>query len=174
LENNYVDDANGYFKVTYSPAKFRWALQTSAHMKEFHILIRNSKNKKIMAMCTADCKKFVVNGQTMKMLEGNFMCVHSKLRSKRLAQILLQENMRRQRKMGYQYQIYTSGSTMPTPFVTTHYMNRFLNPSKLCQIKYTNMPAMMSFKDFDKKHILPKKSTIKLTGELRAMEKRDL
>lgn len=63
---------------------------------------------------------------------------------------------------------------MPTPFVTTHYMNRFLNPSKLCQIKYTNMPAMMSFKDFDKKHILPKKSTIKLTGELRAMEKRDL
>jgi len=36
-------------------------------------------------------KKFVINGQMVKLVEGNFLCVHSKLRNKRLAQILLAE-----------------------------------------------------------------------------------
>jgi len=41
-----------------------------------------------MAIATGDPKKFVINGKVVKMVEGNFMCVHSKLREKRLAMIL--------------------------------------------------------------------------------------
>ena len=70
--------------------------------------------------------------------------------------------------------MYTSGHTKPTPFATTYYMNRFINPSKLCEMKYTNMPATMSFKEFDKKHSLPKKENINIKGNLRLMVKKDL
>ena len=115
-----------------------------------------------MGLATGDPKKFVINGQTVKLVEGNFLCVHQKLRNKRLAAILLLEQMRRQRQIGIPHAMYTSGHTMPTPFVTCHYMNRFINPSKLCEIKYTNMPASMSFKEFDRKYALPKKETIKI------------
>jgi hypothetical protein len=51
---------------------------------------------------------------------------------------------------------------MPTPFVTCHYLNRFLNPSKLVEVKYCNMPSGMTFKDFNKKHRLPDKKGIKI------------
>jgi len=42
-----------------------------------------------MALATGDPKKFIINGKTVKLVEGNFLCVHQKLREKRLAQILL-------------------------------------------------------------------------------------
>jgi len=63
---------------------------------------------------------------------------------------------------------------MPTPFVTCHYLNKFLNPSKLVEVKYCNKPADMSFKDFNKKHRLPDKKGIKIQGEIRPMVKKDL
>jgi len=37
----------------------------------------------------------VVQGQTVKMVEINFLCVHKKLRSKRLAPVLIKEITRR-------------------------------------------------------------------------------
>ena len=63
--------------------------------------------------------------------------------------------LRRQRLIGINSSMYTSGHVMPTPFVTVHYMNRFLNPSKLAEIKYCNVPATMSLKDFNKKYRMP-------------------
>jgi len=39
--------------------------------------------------------KMVVQGQTVKMVEINFLCVHKKLRSKRLAPVLIKEITRR-------------------------------------------------------------------------------
>lgn len=62
---------------------------------------------------------------------------------------------------------------MPTPFVTTHYMNRFLNPGKLAEIKYCNIPASMSLKDFNKKYRMPDKNSINIKGEIRLMLKKD-
>ena len=91
LEQHYVEDVNGYFKVTYTLAKFRWAVQTLHYRKELHFTIRNSNNGKIMGLATGDPKKFMINGTAIRLVEGNFLCVHSKLRNKRLAAILLAE-----------------------------------------------------------------------------------
>ena len=137
-------------------------------------MIRSTNNKKIMGIATGDIKKYVINGQTVKLIEGNFMCVHKKLRNKRVAALLLLEQMRRHRAMGIPHGMYTSEHSMPTPFATTHFMNRFINPSKLAEVKYTNMPAFTSFKEFDKKYALPKKETIKIKGTVRLMQKKDL
>jgi len=69
----------------------------------------------------------------------------------------------------------TSGHTFPTPFATVHYMNRFLNPAKCVEMKYTNMAdPNMSLKEFDKLYKLPDKKKINLVGELRPMLKKDL
>ena len=86
--------------INYTKERFKWGVKTPTHDKFLHLLIRNSKNKKIMAVCTGDVKKYVVKGKTLKMAEGNFMCVHSKLRGKRLAAVLFAEQLRRHRKMG--------------------------------------------------------------------------
>lgn len=108
------------------------------------------------------------------MVEVNFLAVHRKLRTKRLAQIVIQEMMRRKRKAGYPQAFYTSGHTMPTPFCTVHYMNRFLRPEKLVLTKYTNCPPHLSLKEFGKQYRLIKKESIQLKGSYRLMEKKDI
>jgi glycylpeptide N-tetradecanoyltransferase len=83
--------------------------------------------------------------------------------------------MRRKRKNGFAQAYYTSGHSMPTPFSTATFMNRFINVEKLCQIKYTSKPnATMPMAEFAKQHRLPKKETIKIEGEIRQMEKKDI
>ena len=69
---------------------------------------------------------------------------------------------------------YTSGHSMPTPFTTIHYMNRFINCYKLVDCLYTHLPSGKDMKTFAKAHKLPNKSTINVVGNVRAMEKKDL
>jgi glycylpeptide N-tetradecanoyltransferase len=174
LDKNYVTDANGNFLVGYSIEKLRWAAASPGWVPELHTIIRNTTSKKIMATALSVPKKFMINGQAVKMVEGNFLCIHKKLREKRLAQIMLQEQMRRQRAMGYPQACYTSGHAQPTPACTNYYMNKFLNPSKLVEVKYCFLPNNMTFKQFEKKHHLTDSSFINLKGTMRLMEMKDV
>lgn len=82
--------------------------------------------------------------------------------------------MRRKRKNGFAQAYYTSGHSMPTPFSTATFMNRFINVEKLCQIKYTSKPTNIAkMSDFVRHHKLPAEDTIKINGEIREMTKRD-
>jgi len=107
------------------------------------------------------------------MAEVNFLAVHKDLRSKRLAQIMIQEMMRRKRKLGLMQAFYTSVHTQPTPFVTTYFCNRFLNPKKLVEVGYTQVPPKMTMKSFLARFQLPEKKSINLVGSMRPMLKKD-
>ena len=63
---------------------------------------------------------------------------------------------------------------MPTPFTTVHYMNRFINVPRLIDCQYTHIPADSNVANMTKKYKLPDKRTIKIVGEPRPMEKKDL
>lgn len=55
---HYVEDQVGHFRLHYSLAKFRWGIASPGYVKELHFLIRNSKNKKILASIVGVPKKF--------------------------------------------------------------------------------------------------------------------
>ena len=82
--------------------------------------------------------------------------------------------MRRKRTHGFMQAHYTSGHTMPTPFSTTHNMNRLINIEKLVQIQYCNCPYGMSMKEMARKYKLPDKKGIKIVGNIRVMQKKDV
>uniref|UniRef100_A0A7S3MZS9 Glycylpeptide N-tetradecanoyltransferase n=1 Tax=Strombidium inclinatum TaxID=197538 RepID=A0A7S3MZS9_9SPIT len=119
-------------------------------------------------------RKIVICGKTVKIMEVNFLAVHKKLREKRLAQKMIEEMMRRKRLHGFPQAYYTSGHTMPTPFATSLYLNRFINCKKLVEIKYTNKPHDMPMKNFEKRYRLPDKQGTGLVGVIRPMLKKDL
>jgi glycylpeptide N-tetradecanoyltransferase len=153
LNSQFVGGPSGNLMITSTPEKFKWSLKTPTSNKYLHLLIRNSKNKKIMASITCDVKKFFINGKIVKMAETNFLCVHMKLRDKRLAAILVAEELRRTRKLGIPQCMYTSHHSKPSPICTIHYMLRFLNPSKLLETDFTRKADVsMSFKEFEKMH----------------------
>ena len=81
--------------------------------------------------------------------------------------------MRRARVNGFPVQFYTSGHSMPTPFCTSHYMNRFINCKKLVEIKYCNKDDDISMAKFEQRHRLPKKESINIVGTIRPMQKKD-
>jgi hypothetical protein len=80
---------------------------------------------------------------------------------------MIAEMMRRARINGFPVQFYTSGHSMPTPFCTSHYMNRFINCKKLLEIHYCNKPDNMPMDKFVTFHRLPKKDTINIVGTIR-------
>ena len=172
--DHYVEDQNNNFRLLYSKEKFRWAVAPPGYNKEFHFVIRNSKNKKILASLIGVPKKISICGKVLKILEVNFLAVHRKLRDKRMAQTVIQEMMRRKRLHGLPQAYYTSAHSMPTPFATCHFMNRFINSKKLVEIKYTNKPHNMTFPQFEKRYRMPDKKGINLKGSVRLMEKRDI
>ena len=89
LEDHYVEDDNGSFRLKYSKEKTKWAITMPGYKKELHFVIRNSKNKKMMACIMGVPKKMSVLGKVFKVNEVNFLAVHKKLRSKRLAQVCI-------------------------------------------------------------------------------------
>lgn len=101
LMDHYVEDDVGNFKLYYTKEKFRWGVQTPNYIKDLHVSVRNSKTKKTMATIVGVPKKLVIFGKNIKVAEINFLAVHRSLRNKRMAQIMIQEMMRRKRLNGF-------------------------------------------------------------------------
>ena len=55
------------------------------------------------------------------MAEINFLCVHKKLRSKRMAPVLIKEITRRVNMEGIFQAVYTAGVVLPKPVATCRY-----------------------------------------------------
>lgn len=66
--------------------------------------------------------------------------MHKKLRSKRLAPVLIKEVTRRVNLTNIWQAIYTAGVVIPTPFATCRYYHRNLNPPKLVDIGFSPLP----------------------------------
>ena len=58
---------------------------------------------------------FLLNLRTVLMVEINFLCVHKKLRSKRVAPVLIREITRRVHLEGIFQAVYTAGVVLPKP-----------------------------------------------------------
>ncbi len=77
--------------------------------------MRVKKSKKLIGFITAIPLHMVVEEQSMKMAEVNFLCVHKKMRSHRLAPVLIKEVTRRVNLKNIWQAVYTAGVLIPTP-----------------------------------------------------------
>lgn len=58
------------------------------------------------------------------MVEINFLCVHKKLRSKRVAPVLIREITRRVNLQGIFQAVYTAGVVLPKPVGTCRWVSQ--------------------------------------------------
>ncbi|KAI8989663.1 N-myristoyl transferase [Trametes punicea] len=173
LSANYVEDDDASFRFQYSAEFLAWALKPPGYHKEWHIGVRVSSTKKLVAFISAVPIRVRVRDNVFDASEVNFLCVHKKLRSKRLAPVLIKEVTRQCNLKGIFQALYTGGILLPTPVSTCRYYHRCLNIPKLVAVRFTSIPSNMTLARMTRLHKVPERPRL-LDQGLREMEDRDV
>lgn len=102
-----------------------------------------------------------IHKKAVNMVEINFLCVHKKLRSNRLAPVLIKEITRRVNCTGRWQAVYTAGVVIPKPIAANRYWHRSLNPEKLVDVGFSSMNKRMTKPRLRKLYKLPTKTQTK-------------
>ncbi len=135
LRDNYVEDTDSMFRFKYSIPFLRWALEVPGYFKDWIVGVRVIKNKKLVGFISGIPVTMNVVDKKVPMAEINFLCVHKKLRTKRLAPVLIKEVTRRVHQKNIWQAVYTAGKYIPTPFAEALYYHRLLNIKKLTEVR---------------------------------------
>jgi len=145
LANNYVEDDDALFRFDYSKEFLEWALTPPGYSNDLLLGVRASASKKLVAFISAvPASVRVQSTSKLDVVEINFLCVHKKLRSKRLAPVLIKEITRRVNQMGVFQAVYTAGVVLPVPVASARYFHRSLNPKKLVNVGFSRISPRMT------------------------------
>lgn len=141
LSHHYVEDDNAMFRFSYSEAFLDWALKSPDWKKSWHIGVRaKGPSKLLVATIFGIPTKLRVRENVLDVVEINFLCIHKKLRAKRLAPVLIKEITRRCHLEGVYQAVYTAGVVLPTPVGTCRYFHRSLDWLKLYEVGFSPLP----------------------------------
>ncbi|XP_066262103.1 glycylpeptide N-tetradecanoyltransferase [Euwallacea similis] len=171
LNENYVEDDDSMFRFDYQPEFLKWALQPPGWKEEWHCGVRVEKSGRLVGFISAIPATLHVYKKKQKMVEINFLCVHKKLRSKRMAPVLIREITRRVNLTGIFQAVYTAGIVLPKPVSTCTYWHRSLNPKKLIEVKFSHLSRKMTMQRTLKLYKLPDQPR---TPGFRKMNKEDV
>ncbi|WVF69076.1 glycylpeptide N-tetradecanoyltransferase [Kwoniella sp. CBS 6097] len=160
LSENYVEDDDAMFRFKYSKEFLLWALTAPGYHPDWHIGVRVQKTGKLIAFISGIMIELRVRGKTFEAADINFLCVHKRLRSKRLTPVLIKEVTRRVNLANIWQAIYTAGVVLPTPIGTCRYFHRNLNPPKLVDIGFSPLPRSMTIARLVKQYSVPKETQI--------------
>ncbi|KAH9824261.1 Myristoyl-CoA:protein N-myristoyltransferase, N-terminal domain-containing protein [Melampsora americana] len=145
LTGNYVEDDDAMFRFDYTAPFIRWALQPPNFVQDWHVGVRVASGKRRLIAFIAGVPMHLKARSTVKdCSEINFLCIHKKLRAKRLAPVLIKEITRRCNIRGIFQAIYTAGIFLPTPISRCQYFHRNLNPAKLIATGFSSQPRGVS------------------------------
>ena len=171
LANNYVEDDDALFRFDYSQEFLLWALTPPGYSMSLLLGVRAEKSNKLVAFISGVPATVAVRDKSAKMAEINFLCVHKKLRSKRLAPVLIKEITRRVNLTGIFQAVYTAGVVLPVPVASARYHHRSLNPKKLVAVGFSRLAPRMTLARLTKLYKLPTEQQL---PQLRVMEPRDV
>lgn len=147
------------------------ALMSPGWKKEWHVGVRATKSRKLVASICGVPTEIRVRGERIKVTEINFLCIHKKLRSKRLTPVLIKEITRRCYLNGIYQAIYTGGIILPTPVSSCRYYHRALDWLKLYDVGFSPLPhGSTKARQVTKNHLPAHTST----PGLRPMETKDI
>jgi glycylpeptide N-tetradecanoyltransferase len=155
LAENYVEDDEAMFRFNYSIEFLQWALKVPGSLPEWHLGVRSVSSGKLMGFIASTPAHIIINRHEKRMVEINFLCIHKKLRSRRLAPVLIREITRRVHLVGIFQAAYTSGSLLPRPFTECRYYHRSLNLKKLVECRFAPIPKNTSLAKMIKEFRLP-------------------
>ncbi|KAJ1499782.1 glycylpeptide N-tetradecanoyltransferase, partial [Coelomomyces lativittatus] len=148
LANNYVEDEDAIFRFAYPKHLLKWALRPPGWKKGWHIGVRVKSSRKLVSFISGIPATILVKSKTLSIVEINFLCVLRKLRSKRLAPVLIKEITRRCHLEGIFQAMYTAGKYLPGAITSAAYWHRSINPEKLLDVGFSYLPKGLSLEKY--------------------------
>ncbi len=167
LHGHYVEDQDATFRFNYSSSFFNWALKSPGWRKDWHVGVRVKSNGRLIAFISAIPADLRCHDNTFKIVEINFLCVHKKLRAKRLAPVLIKEITRRVNLTNIWQALYTAGVVLPSPASVCRYNHRPLNWLKLYEVGFSPLPDGATKSQMISKYALTTKTKIKGLREMK-------
>ncbi|XP_047962447.1 glycylpeptide N-tetradecanoyltransferase 1-like [Salvia hispanica] len=171
LTNNYVENDGSMFRFNYSKEFLRWALCPPGYFPSWHVGLRVKTSKKLVAFISGIPAKIRIRDAVVQLAQINFLCVHKKLRSRRLTPVMIKEVSRRVRMENIWQAAYTAGVVLPTPIASCQYWHRLLNTKKLLDVGYIRLDALTSMTGYINFNKLPEQTA---TPGFRKMEPHDV
>ncbi|KAK1443986.1 glycylpeptide N-tetradecanoyltransferase [Babesia gibsoni] len=170
LKENYVEDDDSLFRFDYKPEFLHWAMTPPGHKKEWHIGVRVKSSKRLVGYISGVPAKVKFCGTDVSAAEVNFLCVHKKLRFKRLAPVLIREVTRRVNLCGIWQAVYTGGTIIQKPVSSCTYWHRPLDIKKLVNAKFSAIGNRMTIARAQRLYRIPAEVD---SISMRPMERRD-
>ncbi|XP_076153971.1 glycylpeptide N-tetradecanoyltransferase 1b [Alosa pseudoharengus] len=155
LNENYVEEDDNTMRFVFSPQFLLWALCPPGWLCQWHCGVRVNSNQKLVGFISAIPSTIHAYDTELKTVEVNFLCVHKKLRSKRVAPVLCREMSRRVMQQRIFQAAYSASAMLPTPTATSRYWHRSLNPRKLIEVNFSSLGRNMTVQRALKLNRLP-------------------
>ena len=144
LNRNYVEASNGAssFSIQVSPAYLAWCLATPGRLPkdDGHIGIR--ARGKLMGFLAGTPTPTLFQRRPMDLFVLNFLCVHRKLRGKRMLPVLVNEAIRMAMLHDIPIGIYTSAVRPHEPVATCTYHQRVLDAEAVAASGFADRGAL--------------------------------
>ncbi|XP_028287372.1 glycylpeptide N-tetradecanoyltransferase 1-like [Parambassis ranga] len=170
LNENYMEDDDNTIRFDFSLEYIQWALQPPNCLAQWHLGVRVESNKKLVGFIAAVPADLRIYETEKRVVQVTFLCVHKKLRLKRMSPVLIQELTRRVNQQGLCQAVYTAGIVLPTPLSSCRHWHRPLNTRKLMELNYPGLRQSMNLQRALKFNRLPE---VTKTRGLRPMTKQD-
>ncbi|XP_010778819.1 glycylpeptide N-tetradecanoyltransferase 2-like isoform X1 [Notothenia coriiceps] len=170
LNENYMEEDDNTMRFEFSSDYLQWALQPPNWLAQWHCGVRVDSNKKLVGFIAALPADVRIYETEKRMVQVKFLCVHKKLRLKRMTPVLIRELTRRVNQQGVFQAVYTAALVLPTPLSSCRYWHRPLNLRKLMELSYPGLKQNMSLQRAVKFNRLP---DVTKTPGLRRMTEED-
>lgn len=172
LYQNYIEDTDETLRFQYTPQLLEWALKPPGWVADWHIGVRVKATGKLVAFISGVPQTLRVRtNDPFPIVDINFLVVHKKLRSKRLAPVLIKEVTRRVNLTGVWQALYTAGKVLPSPVSTARYYHRPLNWVKLSETGFSSTLPGQTPAQMVARNALPKEQTL---ASIRPMQEKDV
>ncbi|XP_033466892.2 glycylpeptide N-tetradecanoyltransferase 2-like [Epinephelus lanceolatus] len=170
LSENYMEEDDNTIRFEFSPEYLQWALQPPNWLAQWHCGVRVDTNNKLVGFIAALPADVRIYETEKRMVRVKFLCVHKKLRLKRMTPVLIRELTRRVNQQGFYQAVYTAGVVLPTPLSSCRCWHRPLNLRKLTDVSYPGLRQNIPLQRALKFNRLPE---VTKTPGLRPMTKKD-
>lgn len=167
IDNYYMETSNTeksvYYKCHFPYNYFKWLFNDPSIINDLLITIYVKNNKSIAGCIIGSIEKIKINKLVTNSVNVRFLCVHPKLRTKGLTQVLIKELIKRSIKKGYSIGHFITTRTIPKPFNTFSLYYRPVNVKKILKYKFMyfenpNTSSPNNISSIESYYKLPKKN----------------